>query len=206
MKLGLRFGSDGGSQTLLKVCGNPVAEFTCVPCLTYDWRLAQVHEPAIHLWGLKQVAPRAVLTRALSHPLASVASRNRALDSGPTSLASAIRSKSGTGHRTHAGLSLGRVGAAPGSRRRGDRFARLKRQPPIEDRDLRPRDCVPMHARVRAYSRSTAEQTATTAVGLEPGSSDGLDGTIGFDGEQSCAAAGRRDRFATHWSVSAREG
>jgi hypothetical protein len=30
-----------------------------------------------------------------------------------------------------------------------------------------------------------AQQTDTTAVGLEPGSDDGLDGTIGFDGERS---------------------
>jgi len=75
----------------------------------------------------------------------------------------------------------------PSSRRRGDRFARPKRQPLIEDCDVRPRNCVPMHGRVRACSRSTAQRTATTAVGLELGSDDGLDGTIGFDGEQSSA-------------------
>ena len=46
-----------------------------------------------------------------------------------------------------------------------------------------------------------AQQTATTTVALELGSDDGLDGTIGFDGEQSCAAAGRRDRFATTAAV-----
>ena len=28
-------------------------------------------------------------------------------------------------------------------------------------------------------------------------------GVIGFDGEQSCAAAGRRDRFATEGNASA---
>ena len=39
-------------------------------------------------------------------------------------------------------------------------------------------------------SRSTAQQTATTAVGVELGSHDGLDGTIAFDGEQSCVADG----------------
>ena len=55
-----------------------------------------------------------------------------------------------------------------------------------------------MQGRVRACSRSTAQQTATTAVGLEQGSDDGLDGTIGFDGQRSCAGAGRRDRNATH--------
>ena len=54
-----------------------------------------------------------------------------------------------------------------------------------------------MHGRVRAWSRSTAQQTAATAVGLGLGSDDGLDGTIGFDGEQSCAFSGRRDRNAT---------
>jgi hypothetical protein len=33
-----------------------------------------------------------------------------------------------------------------------------------------------------------AQQTATTAVGLDLGGHDGLDGTIGFDGEHSCDA------------------
>jgi len=55
-----------------------------------------------------------------------------------------------------------------------------------------------MRARVRACWRLTAQQTATIAVGPELGSDDGRERTIGFDGEQSCAAAGRRDRFATH--------
>ena len=57
-------------------------------------------------------------------------------------------------------------------------------------------------ASVLARARS-AQQTATTAVGLDLGSDDGLDGTIGFDGEQSCAATGRRDRFATEGSARA---
>ena len=60
---------------------------------------------------------------------------------------------------------------------------------------LRARDCVPMHGRVRACSRSTAQQTGTTAVGLELGSHDGLDGTIGFDGEHSCGSGNWRDRM-----------
>ena len=64
-----------------------------------------------------------------------------------------------------------------------------KRLALIEDRDVRPRDCVPVYGRVRACSRSTAQQTATTAVGLELGSEDGLNGTIGFDGERSCDPA-----------------
>ena len=34
---------------------------------------------------------------------------------------------------------------------------------------------MPVHGGVRACSRSTAQQTATTAVGLELGSEDGLD-------------------------------
>jgi hypothetical protein len=54
-----------------------------------------------------------------------------------------------------------------------------------------------MHGRVRAWSRSTAQQTATTAVGLQLGSDDGFDGTIGFDGEHSCASTTWRDPFAT---------
>jgi len=46
-------------------------------------------------------------------------------------------------------------------------------------------------------SRSTAQQTATTAVGVELGSHDGLDGTIGFDGRGACwlRAARWRVRF-----------
>ena len=40
-----------------------------------------------------------------------------------------------------------------------------------------------------------AQQTATTAVGLELGSEDGLDGTIGFDGTRSRCATQRDDRF-----------
>jgi hypothetical protein len=46
-----------------------------------------------------------------------------------------------------------------------------------------------MHGRVLACSRSTVQQTATTAVGVELGSDDGLDRTIGFDGSR-----GSRDR------------
>jgi hypothetical protein len=59
-----------------------------------------------------------------------------------------------------------------------------KRLALIEDRDVRPRDCVPVYGRVRACSRSTAQQTATTAGGLELGGHDGIDGTIGFDGKR----------------------
>jgi hypothetical protein len=46
-----------------------------------------------------------------------------------------------------------------------------------------------------------AHPTATTAVGLELGSDDGVDGTIGFDGEHSRVRAGQRDRFATSAAV-----
>ena len=60
-----------------------------------------------------------------------------------------------------------------------------------------------MHMHVRACSRSTAQQTATTAGGLELGGHDGIDGTIGFDGKHSCGAGGGRDRFATEGSASA---
>ena len=38
-----------------------------------------------------------------------------------------------------------------------------------------------MHMHVRACSRSTAQQTATTAGGLELGGHEGIDGTIGFE-------------------------
>ncbi len=41
-----------------------------------------------------------------------------------------------------------------------------KRQPLIEDCDLRPRDRVPMHVHVRACSGSTAQQTARPSAGL----------------------------------------
>jgi hypothetical protein len=55
---------------------------------------------------------------------------------------------------------------------------------------------MPMDGHVRACSRSTAQKRVTTTVGLEPGSEEGLDGTIGFDGEHSCDATSARDRFA----------
>ena len=42
---------------------------------------------------------------------------------------------------------------------------------------------------------SMAQQTATTAVGLELGSDDGLDGTIGFDGRRSRDASRADYRF-----------
>jgi len=41
---------------------------------------------------------------------------------------------------------------------------------------------------------SIAQQTATTAVRLEPGSDDDLDGTIGFDGTRS-RGVGHRDEL-----------
>jgi hypothetical protein len=50
-----------------------------------------------------------------------------------------------------------------------------------------------MHGRVRAGSRSMAQQTATIAVRLELGSHDGLDGTIGFDGMRSRGVGHRND-------------
>ena len=40
-----------------------------------------------------------------------------------------------------------------------------------------------------------AQQTATTTVALELGSDDGLDGTIGFDGNQSRDVDPIDDRF-----------
>ena len=55
---------------------------------------------------------------------------------------------------------------------------------------------MPVQGGVRACSRSRAQQTATTAVGLELGSEDGLDGTIAFDGKQSRDEASKRDRFS----------
>ena len=51
----------------------------------------------------------------------------------------------------------------PSSRRRGDRFAR-EAQPLSEDCEVRPRDCAPMHGRLRACSESPGQQTAMTAV------------------------------------------
>jgi len=85
----------------------------------------------------------------------------------------------------------------PSSRRRGCRFGRRSgsRWPRTVTSVPGPA-CLCTAASVIAR-KSMAQQTAPTAVGLEVGSDDGLDGTIGLDGEQSCAAAGRRDRFAT---------
>jgi hypothetical protein len=54
-----------------------------------------------------------------------------------------------------------------------------------------------MHMHVRACSRSTAQQTATTAGGLELGGHDGIDGTIGFDGTQSRGVGHRDDSFSS---------
>ena len=68
----------------------------------------------------------------------------------------------------------GRVAAAPELAATRRPLREAKRQPLIEDCDVRPRDRVPMHVHVRACSRSTAQQTATTAVRLELGSEDGL--------------------------------
>jgi len=55
-----------------------------------------------------------------------------------------------------------------------------------------------MHGRVRARacSKSAAQQTTTTAAGLELGSDDGLDGTIAFDGQRSRDELDPRDCFA----------
>ncbi|MGO9499441.1 MAG: hypothetical protein ACLQA5_22405 [Solirubrobacteraceae bacterium] len=47
-----------------------------------------------------------------------------------------------------------------------------------------------------------AQQTAATAGGLDLGSDDGLDGTIGFDGERSPDLPSRRDRNATNAGVT----
>jgi hypothetical protein len=101
-----------------------------------------------------------------------------------------------TGKSCRVKIFMPRVAAAPelGATRRPLREA--KRQPLTENCDVRPRDCVPMHGHVGARSRSTAQQTATTAVGLELGSDDGLDGTIGFDGQRSCDPPNRHDRNA----------
>jgi hypothetical protein len=92
---------------------------------------------------------------------------------------------------------FGRVAAAPelAATRRSLREA--KRQALIEDCDVGPRDCVPKHGRgVRACSRSTTQQTATTAVGLELGSHDALDGTIGCDGTRSRGGGHCDDSFS----------
>jgi hypothetical protein len=64
------------------------------------------------------------------------------------------------------------------------------------DYDVRPRDCVPTHGRVHACSRSTARQTATTAVELELGSHDGLDGTMVSTARDRASPATRTTAFA----------
>ena len=71
---------------------------------------------------------------------------------------------------------VGRVAAAPelAATRRPLRDAK---RPLTEDCDVHPRDCVPLHTCVCACSRSMAQQTATTAVGLELGGDDDVDGT-----------------------------
>jgi hypothetical protein len=59
-----------------------------------------------------------------------------------------------------------------------------------------------MHGRVRACSRSMAQQTTTTVVGLELDSDTGLDGTIDFDGQRSRHSDSARDRIATNSIMS----
>jgi hypothetical protein len=60
-----------------------------------------------------------------------------------------------------------------------------------------------MCVHVRACSRSTAQQTATTAGGLELGGHDGIVGTIGFGGKHSCVSTSWRHPFATGRGVVA---
>ena len=60
------------------------------------------------------------------------------------------------------------------------------------------RDCVPMHGHASVLARdSMAQQTATTAVGLELGGDDGLDGTIGLEGTRSRCVGHRDDSFSS---------
>jgi hypothetical protein len=90
----------------------------------------------------------------------------------------------------------GRVAAAPEFAAAKRPLCEAKRQPLIEDCDVRPRELDASARAAFACSRSTAQQTATTAVGLELGSDDGLDGTIGFDGTQSRRPGQAGDRNA----------
>ena len=55
---------------------------------------------------------------------------------------------------------------------------------------------MPVQGGLRACLKSTAQQTATTAVGLELGRDDGLDGTIASDGTRSRCVKQRDDRFS----------
>jgi hypothetical protein len=96
----------------------------------------------------------------------------------------------------------GRVAAAPELAATRRPLRQAKRQPLIEDCDVRPGD---LHACARprpCLLEIDGSATVTTAVGLELGSEDGLDGTIGFDGNGSRHAGHPGDRFHSRDSAS----
>ena len=80
----------------------------------------------------------------------------------------------------------GRAAAADELRQRPELVAtrrplrEAKRQPLTGDCDVRPRDCVPMHGRVRACSSSIGSANGYDRRRLELGSDDGLDGDDWF--------------------------
>ena len=147
------------------------------------------HTMAINPYPLTSAPPYG---RPSASPPAGVASRDGV---GLLTPALLLRQERGRRARADRGFWSGRVAAAPELAATRRPLREAKRQQLIEECDVRPRDCVPMHGRVRAWSRSTAQQTATTAVGLELGSDDGLVGTIGFDGRQSRDAGRADDRI-----------
>ena len=103
--------------------------------------------------------------------------------------------------RANADRPFGRVAAAPELAATRRPLRQANRRPLIENLTSVRETCMPVHGRVRACSISTAQQTATTAVGLELGSEDGLDGTIGFDGTRSRGVGHRDDSFSSRAGV-----
>ncbi len=112
------------------------------------------------------------------------------------------------------GLALGtsELRQCPSWRRRagsarvgGDEATASRGEPTAADRGLwRPSAGLRAYARPSVRARnSMAQQTATTAVGLELGSEDRLDEAIGFDGERSRDPPSWRDRNATPGPVVA---
>ena len=124
-------------------------------------------------------------------------------DRRPTTAAMPPPARFAAVQHTEGRFRVGRSAAAPEFAATRRPLREAKRQPLTEDCEVRPRDCVPMHGRVRACSESTGQQTATTAVGLELGSDDGLDGTIGFDGTRSRGVGHRDDSFSSATARSA---
>jgi hypothetical protein len=122
-----------------------------------------------------------------------------------STLASAVANRLESGSDARAGRCCcsGRVAATPEFAATRRLLREAKRKQLIGECDVRPRDCVPTHGRVRAWSRSTVEQTVTTAVGLKLGSDDGPTGRLVSTGDAP-AGAGAAECRASNEAITGR--